>query len=73
LDNITGGTTGQVLILRIAATEDITVRHKQGGTGEIRLDGGTNLKLDTTVDRLVLHYDADLGSGIWSEIGRMAQ
>jgi hypothetical protein len=58
LDNITGGQNeGDLIILR-AAAENITLRHTQGGAGELHLEGGASKTLRNAYDRIILTYNA---------------
>ena len=62
LTTITGGTTGQLLILRaVNAARTVVV---QDGTGNLVLAG--DFSLDNTQDRIVLHFD---GTN-WCELSR---
>jgi hypothetical protein len=55
LDTISGGATGDVLILSSAdAGRDVTVKH---GTGNIQLNAATDKALDNPLDSLVMLYN----------------
>lgn len=69
LDFITGGVTGQIITIRRASANAITVRDDQREDGRIRLNGSADFTLENTSDRLVLQYDDDVGE-VWTEIGR---
>lgn len=57
LDSILGGVEGaEVTIASASTTRTVVVR---SGVGNIRLNGGVDRTLDTTRDRLVLHYIAN--------------
>jgi len=58
LDNITGGQNEGDLIMLRAAAENITLRHTQGGAGELHLEGGTNKTLRGAQYRIILTYNA---------------
>ena len=69
LDTINGGEAWAIVVLRsISSSRDVTVRHLGGGTGNIRLSGGTNYTLSTTSARLTLIYDSGLDA--WVEMAR---
>ncbi len=64
LDTISGGATGQVLIIQSAnSARDVVVKH---GTGNLFLTGRVDFTLTGTRDKLVLLYSAPE----WHEIGR---
>jgi hypothetical protein len=54
LDTISGGNTGDLLIMSPASGVIITVKH---ATGNIKLSGGIDIILSTTEDKLILQYD----------------
>jgi hypothetical protein len=64
LDTLSGGATGQIMILQSAnSARDVTVKH---GTGNIYLTGRVDFTLTGTRDKLVLMCV----SPEWHEIGR---
>lgn len=64
LDTISGGTTGQMLVLRAEnAARTVVVKN---GTGNIQLDGAADFSLDDVQDTVSLLYD---GTN-WLEISR---
>lgn len=66
LDNITTSVSDFALVrLRVGGPETITVRHDQGGDGDIKL-GVTDRVLDSFRDVLVLQYDP--GASEWQEV-----
>lgn len=49
LDNINGGVDGDIIIIRQASSpRDVTLRDNGGGTGNLRLAGGSNFMLSNT-------------------------
>lgn len=67
LDTITGGNSGDMLIIRTTAdARDIVVKHS---TGNIKLNGAADLTLASIYSTLTLQR---LSAGWWVEIGRSA-
>jgi len=54
LDNMTPGSDGEIVIIRGTSGNSITVRHRQGGTGQFALDGGSNTTLSGFRDSLMV-------------------
>lgn len=61
LENITGGTDGDLIVLRPSGGAEITTRE----TGNLKTDDGDHL-LDGTADKMTLIYDNDISK--WCEI-----
>lgn len=68
---------GRILLLRLVdAARVVVVRHNQGGTGEILLDSGLDLELNSLDQLLALYRDGAVwrelrqwGREIWHEVG----
>lgn len=70
LDNLTGGTKGDLVILTPAPTYTIVVKHASGGSGQIYLNGGSDFTMlysGGSIDHLILWNIGDA----WIEVGRM--
>lgn len=58
LDNITGGTVGDLIIIRAVDADDtITVRNNGGGAGNIRTPAAVSIALAEVADILFLFFD----------------
>lgn len=68
LDNMTPGSDGEIVIIRGTSGNSITVRHRQGGTGQFALDGGSNTTLSGFRDSLMVYYIAAIDE--WIQVGR---
>ncbi len=67
LNNITSSaSTGDVMVLRQSGAGTITVVHKAGGTGNIRLVASASFAMDTVNDHIVLINNG----GNWHELSR---
>lgn len=65
VDNIAGLTEPSIVIFRSTSyTRDPTFRHNAGGTGNLRMIGGTNKTLVNTSGRIAFFFDPDLGFAI---------
>jgi hypothetical protein len=65
LDNINGGVTGQILILKAADdSRTVVVRDNSTSSGNIYVSGGSDFPLDTDDDIIVLFKDLDKWYGI---------
>ena len=64
LDNIYGGTDGDIIFLRaLTDTRTVVLKHN---TGNLRLNGSVDFSLDDARDYVILYYDEN----IWTEIAR---
>lgn len=67
LDNVNGGTDGQVIVLRQASSaRDVTLRNVGGGSGNLRLAGNNDFMLSNTQSTIMLIKT----SANWLEISR---
>jgi hypothetical protein len=69
LHTITGGSDGDLLLIR-ANTSDrtVVVKNRVGTTGNIRLRAAQTFTMDQSSDRLLLQFDAALN--VWIELSR---
>jgi hypothetical protein len=69
LDNIFGGTDGDILILRSASSSrDTTIRDNSVSSGNIHLDGSTQFQMSNTLDKIMFIYDGLTSQ--WAELSR---
>jgi fibronectin-binding autotransporter adhesin len=69
LDNIFGGTDGDILILRSASSSrDTTIRDNSVSSGNIHLDGSTQFQMSNTLDKIMFIYDGFTSQ--WAELSR---